>query len=343
MDFAPNLNSSDGFSMARAANVCDIDFSQDTVFLPVLYGIFFTVGLPLNLLAMYGLYRLIKSENVLPVYLINLLLSDLLQLLTLPLWMDYYSSGHRWRYGPQACQVMALVFYVSIYASIFFMCAIALERHLAVARPFRFQAARSLRNARWVALSLWVAVAVPPSVALKVLFPVSEDSALCIEKYPSEQAFVTYRLVTLVLSFFLPLAFIAALHRATLRALAGVGSLARGEKRRIRGLLTLLVVTFVLVLGPYHLVGSVKYVGLLFRPGDCEWEDAVYLPYQGGRALLCLNSILDPVFYIFLRGDFREAARRYVPCLKRAQWFASQERSSDLGERPTNSTQDPEM
>ncbi|XP_061083673.1 G-protein coupled receptor 4-like [Conger conger] len=343
MNLTPNPSSSNGFSMGGVGNMCNIDFSQDVIFIPVLYGIFFTLGVPLNLLALFGLHRLIKSNNVLPVYLINLLISDLLQLLMLPLWIDYYRRGHSWLYGPTACRGMDFIFYVTIYASIMFMCAIAVERHFAIARPMKFQAMRSLKYTRWVALGIWMVVALPPSIALKSLFTTSQNSTLCIEKYPSEEGYITYRLVTLVLPFFLPLSFIVILHRKTLQALKGVVSLAQREKRQIRGLLALLVVVFVVVLGPYHLVGCVKYVGLLFHSTPCQWEKAVFLPYQVGRVLLSINSVLDPVFYIFLRGDFREAVCRYLPCLRRVRWFTSQERSSEQRERPTNSTQDSEL
>ncbi|XP_056327259.1 G-protein coupled receptor 4 [Danio aesculapii] len=319
---------------ATVGNACGIDFSQDGIFLPVLYGIFFIIGTPLNLLALFGLYKLIQSENVLPVYVINLLISDLIQLLTLPLWMDYYAKGHNWRFGPRSCQFMGLFFYISIYAGIFFMCIIALERHLAIARPLSFKHLRNLRFARWIAISIWVLIAVPPAIAFDKLFPKQENYTLCIEKYPSEGSFITYRLITLLVSFIIPLSFIVGLHRKTVRSLMAINSLLSEEKRSIRGLLTLLVAVFVTVLGPYHFIGCVKYVGLLIHSSKCVWEKAVFVPYQLGRGFLSLNSLLDPVFYIFLRRDFRAAAGNYLPCLRRVRT------RSYRTEKPTSSTQD---
>nr|XP_006638933.2 PREDICTED: G-protein coupled receptor 4-like isoform X1 [Lepisosteus oculatus] len=329
-------------------NSCGINFTIDSVFLPVLYGIFFTVGIPLNLLALYGLYRLVKSENVLPVYVINLLLSDLLQLITLPLWIDYYSRKHIWRFGPSTCQAVGLIFYISLYAGIFFLCVIALERHLAIAWPLKFQALRRLQYARWVALGLWMVVAVPPSVAFGVLFPKNkEDITFCIEKYPSDQNFTIYRLITLVLSFVIPFSFIGILHRKTLKSLAEVSSLASEEKWRIQGLLNLVIIIFVLVLGPYHFIGSVKYVVLLFHPNICEWEKSIFVFYQLGRVLLSLNSLLDPILYIFLRKDFQEVICMAVPCLSRKQNGLEPSRTSPSFSKPidrlTNSTIDSEM
>lgn len=319
---------------ATVGNACGIDFSQDGIFLPVLYGIFFVIGTPLNLLALFGLYKLIQSENVLPVYVINLLISDLIQLLTLPLWMDYYANGHNWRFGPRSCQFMGLFFYISIYAGIFFMCIIALERHLAIARPLSFKHLRNLRFARWIAISIWVLIAVPPAIAFDKLFPKQENYTLCIEKYPSEGSFITYRLITLLVSFIIPLSFIVGLHRKTVRSLMAINSLLSEEKRSIRGLLTLLVAVFVTVLGPYHFIGYVKYVGLLIHSSKCVWEKAVFVPYQLGRGFLSLNSLLDPVFYIFLRRDFRAAAGNYLPCVRKVR------SRSYRTEKPTSSTQD---
>lgn len=315
-------------------NTCEIDLSQDGIFLPLMYGIFFIIGAPLNLMALFGLYRLIKSENVLPVYVINLLIADLIQLLTLPLWMDYYANGHYWRFGPQTCQFMALLFYISIYAGIFFMCIIALERHLAISRPFKFKHLRNLRFARWIALTVWILIAVPPAVAFDKLFPKRGNYTLCIEKYPSEGSFIVYRLITLLLSFIIPLSFIVGLHRQTVRSLMAINSLLSEEKRSIRGLLTLLVAVFVVVLGPYHFIGCVKYIGLLMHSSACAWEKAVFVPYQVGRGFLSLNSLLDPVFYIFLRRDFGAVAGNYLPCLRRFRTRSYQT------EGPSNSTVD---
>lgn len=302
---------------STVGNACGIDFSQDGIFLPVLYGIFFIIGTPLNLLALFGLYKLIQLENVLPVYVINLLIADLIQLLTMPLWIDYYANGHYWRFGPQSCQFMGMFFYISIYAGIFFMCIIALERHLAIARPLSFKHLRNLRFARWIALAIWILIAVPPAITFDKLFPKQENYTLCIEKYPSEGSFITYRLITLLMSFIIPLSFIVGLHRETVRSLMAINSLSSEEKRSIRGLLTLLVAVFVTVLGPYHFIGCVKYVGLLIHSSACVWEKAVFVPYQLARGFLSLNSLLDPVFYIFLRRDFRDVAGNYLPCLKR--------------------------
>lgn len=313
MDLPPNQSTSETVTV----HACDIDFNQDAVLFSVLYSIFFVFGTPLNILALYGLYNLIRSENILPVFVINLLLSNLLQLSTLPLWIDYYRTGHYWRFESIGCYGMTLIFYISIYVAIFFKCLIALERHLAIAWPHKFQAVQKLRSVVCLSVGVWLAVPVAPLVSISNMIQ-GHDEHLCNEHYPASKGTITYRLITLGLSFVLPLSFISILHMQTLKCLARLPSSRAEEKRRICALLSFLVVIFVVVLGPYHLTGSIKYIGLAFSPGDCEWENSLFLPYQVGRALLSLNTLLDPIMYIFLRTDFRELVQTHLSCLRRS-------------------------
>lgn len=300
-----------------SSDSCDnIDFSSDQTFLSVLYGIVFCIGLPANCLALYRLYHLVKTDNALPVYVINLLLSDLLQIITLPLWIDYYSHGHMWRFGGTSCQVVGSIFYISLYVSIFFMCCIALERYLAIVHPLVFQSIRGLRFACLLSVGLWVLVTVPPCVAFAVLFKENGDH-FCIEKYPSNQNFITYRLITLVLSFFLPLTFLVFMHARTQKTLSDVLLLPEEEKKRIKGLLTLVLLIFMVVFGPYHLIGCIKYIGLIGHPNMCKFEAKIFIYYQLGRGMLSLNSLLDPFMYIFLRKDVWKHMLHSFPCLQR--------------------------
>lgn len=72
------------------------------------------------------------------------------------------------------------------------MCIIALERYLAVARPFSFKHLRNLKFASWLALAVWTLITLPQIAAFDKLFPTRANYTLCIEKYPSEGSFITY-------------------------------------------------------------------------------------------------------------------------------------------------------
>ncbi|KAK1152008.1 G-protein coupled receptor 4-like [Acipenser oxyrinchus oxyrinchus] len=246
-----------------SSDSCDnIDFSSDQTFLSVLYGLVFCIGLPTNCLALYGLYRLVKTDNVLPVYVINLLLSDLLQISTLPLWIDYYSHGHVWRYDRTACVFVCFISKISLYSSIFFLCCISLERYLAIAHP------------------LWY----------RNLHPHKLAAVTCV-------VFV---------------------HRRTRMSLADSLSVSAEEKKRISRLLALVVIIFILVFGPHHLIVFVKCIGLIVLVENCGFEARIFLCYQISWGLLSLNSLLDPVLYIFICRDVRKEMLESFPCFRNA-------------------------
>uniref|UniRef100_A0A8C4X329 Zgc:171579 n=1 Tax=Erpetoichthys calabaricus TaxID=27687 RepID=A0A8C4X329_ERPCA len=257
----------------------NIDFNSDVVFLPVLYGFVFCIGLPINLLALYGLYCMIKSENILPVFVINLLLSDLLQILTLPLWIDYYRKGHKWNFGGVSCPVSGVMYWINQTTNTFFIVTISLERYVAVVHPLRFQSHQKLRNSCLICISAWLSISLLTSIAYFLGFDQSAKEGLCLESYPSEKAYTIFRLITLTFTFPLPL---------------------------IKRLFCVVLFIFVIGLGPYHATCYVKFVGVLFSDNICNFEAKMFLYFQISLGLLSFNNLMDPILYIFVCKDVRK-------------------------------------
>ncbi|PNI74053.1 CX3CR1 isoform 6, partial [Pan troglodytes] len=60
-----------------------------TVFLSIFYSVVFAIGLVGNLLVVFALTNSKKPKSVTDIYLLNLALSDLLFVATLPFWTHY--------------------------------------------------------------------------------------------------------------------------------------------------------------------------------------------------------------------------------------------------------------
>lgn len=184
---------------------CHIPLETDRDGLTYIYSLAFSLGLPANLLSLWGLYQLGRSGGggCQLVYILNLLLSDLLQLLTLPLWIIYLQRAHRWAYGSAACQLVGYVFYVNIYASVVFLCLIALDRCLAIVYPL---GSRRFRKVRVAALSGVVVWTLTFLFCLSGLYPsvFVPERGLCLEQYPVSPRYATFKIVTVGLGFLLP-------------------------------------------------------------------------------------------------------------------------------------------
>ncbi|TRY72923.1 hypothetical protein DNTS_011397, partial [Danionella cerebrum] len=264
---------------------CHIPLENDRAGLTYIYSIAFSIGLPANLLSLWGLYQLAHSGigGCQLVYILNLLLSDLLQLITLPLWILYLQGDHRWPYGSVTCQLVGYVFYVNIYASVIFLCLIALDRCLAIVYPLSSRGVRKL----------------------------------CLEQYPVSTRYAYFKIATVALGFLMPCFILGYTSARIWRTLQNSLSVVDQERRRIVATLVVITVIFIVIFGPYHLVVGYRFIVLLFTDSEkdqCEVEVSIYLYYRICYGLTSLNTLLDPLFYIFLCNDARQELRRSLLC-----------------------------
>uniref|UniRef100_A0A673CH05 Si:dkey-165a24.9 n=1 Tax=Sphaeramia orbicularis TaxID=375764 RepID=A0A673CH05_9TELE len=293
---------------------CNLPLNTDTLGLTCIYGVIFSLGLPSNLLSLWGLYHLGRSGTggCQLVYILNLLLSDLLQLLTLPLWILYLQGGHRWPYGQLTCELVGYVFYVNVYASVMFLCLIALDRCLAIVYPLSSRRVRTVRvaavmgSAVWTLTFLFCLCGLLPSVF-------DSDRLLCLEQYPVSPRYAHFKITTVALGFLLPLNILYLSLHSELRS----PSLSDHERHKIVGILVVITINFIAVFGPYHLVGGYRFVSLLLTDKPCGLERSIFLVYRLCYGLTSLNTLLDPLFYIFLCPDARLELQRSLPCLGR--------------------------
>uniref|UniRef100_A0A8C6KAK3 Si:dkey-165a24.9 n=1 Tax=Nothobranchius furzeri TaxID=105023 RepID=A0A8C6KAK3_NOTFU len=287
-------------------DTCNLPLNTDAVGLTCIYGVIFSLGLPSNLLSLWGLYHLGRSGGggCQLVFILNLLLSDLLQLLTLPLWILYLQGSHRWPYGRLTCELVGYVFYVNVYASVMFLCLIALDRCLAIVYPLSSRRVRRVRVAAVLGVAVWILTFL---FCLSGLLPsvFDSDRLLCLEKYP----------VILIISYISPLMMWfhigVTLHRSP--------TLSNHERNKIVGILMVITFNFIVVFGPYHLVGGYRFVSLLGTEEPCGFEQSIFLVYRLCYGLTSLNTLLDPLFYIFLCPDARLELQRSLSCLRPGQ------------------------
>ncbi|XP_020789416.1 probable G-protein coupled receptor 132 [Boleophthalmus pectinirostris] len=317
-----NSTEPDLFNATHSANMsngtCNLPLDTDCFGLTCIYGLIFSIGLPSNLLSLWGLYHLGRSGGggCQLVYILNLLLSDLLQLLTLPLWILYLRGGHRWPYGQLTCELVGYVFYVNVYASVMFLCLIALDRCLAIVYPLSSRRVRTVRVAAAMGIAVWSLTFL---FCLCGLLPsvFDEERLLCLEQYPVTSRFAHFMITTVVLGFMLPcgiLGYTSAHIGVTLRRSP---SLSAHERRKIVGILVVITINFIVVFGPYHLVGGYRFVSLLFADEPCGLERSIFLVYRLCYGLTSLNTLLDPLFYIFLCADARLELQRSLSSLRK--------------------------
>ncbi|KAF5908820.1 P2Y purinoceptor 11-like isoform X3, partial [Clarias magur] len=142
------------FSNSGSAKI----FSKDL--LPPIYGVEMCVALVGNLLAL-GLIVTKERKNwhTGVVFTCNLVISDILYALTLPLLVDYYARERNWIFGEAACKLERFLFTCNLYASIYFIMCISVNRYLGIVHPFFARNYVQTKHAKIISLLVWIVVA----------------------------------------------------------------------------------------------------------------------------------------------------------------------------------------
>ncbi|XP_047217817.1 C-X-C chemokine receptor type 3-like [Girardinichthys multiradiatus] len=93
-------------------DVCDlIDGTKfEAVFIPTLYSVVFVVGILGNGLLLGVLFQSRKRWSVIDTFILHLAVSDVLLLVTLPLWATQYASSRGWEFGTGLCKITGAIF-----------------------------------------------------------------------------------------------------------------------------------------------------------------------------------------------------------------------------------------
>ncbi|KAF3707883.1 G-protein coupled receptor 4 [Channa argus] len=206
-------------------NSCDYNSTDDyeigssVDFFYVLTWIIISVGFPLTLMAIYAVFSLVRKDHVAPIYVINLLISDLMQFCCMIADMVQYL---------QAYKIFFYIHLTGLMASVCFMVCIALERYLVIAWPLWYRHRRTIKISVVVCFVVW---AIPVTYTFLGLFW-------------NDELFLFG--IFLLLPFPLLIFFLGA----TIKALSAAISVPSEEKLRIVGLLVLVLLIYTLLFLP---------------------------------------------------------------------------------------------
>ncbi|KAJ8280204.1 hypothetical protein GJAV_G00051800 [Gymnothorax javanicus] len=278
---------------------------NDSFISDVLMGIYilaFVLGLILNLLTLGPIVRQVCRQNVLGVYLLNLSISDLLYIFTMPLWIHYYRMDHQWRLGKPACHAAGFFYYTNMYISIFLLCCISVDRCWAVTYPLK---AKAFRRSRWAwAICLLVTIIVVAMHSMVLAFDevdVQLDQEMrCYEKYPLTRNVAIFNLIRVGLGFVGPLLVLGCCYTQIFSKVRRSCGAKEPVKRKVKMLSIGIMVIFSVCFGPYHILLLTRSLASLSMDdkSNCDFEQKLHFYLSCALALSSINSVVDPVLYV---------------------------------------------
>uniref|UniRef100_A0A3Q4GI62 Lysophosphatidic acid receptor 5b n=1 Tax=Neolamprologus brichardi TaxID=32507 RepID=A0A3Q4GI62_NEOBR len=170
----------------NTSNITNVT-TEDRVYAGI-FSLIMVIGLPLNAISLWILLRRhsLKSPNA--VFMVNLALSDLLLVFTLPMRIHFHATGE-WTLPNGMCLIITMFFRTNIRSSSSFITFISVDRMLAVVYPLRSRNLRTSCNAWKASVLVWVIL-----LLMNILESVdflkqlnNHTHPTCFESYESEK------------------------------------------------------------------------------------------------------------------------------------------------------------
>ncbi|XDV19299.1 hypothetical protein PO909_024796 [Leuciscus waleckii] len=259
----------------------------------------FVFGFPGNLFVVWSVLCRVRVRSVTCLLILNLAVADALVLLTAPLFIRYLAGGRGWEFGGTVCKTIHYLCCVNMYASIYLICLMSMDRWLAVTKPFLSQRLRTKKRLLSVMLGIWataflLALPMPfyrtvmsyrPGVPVFVCTPYHWDS--------STHEIFQYLCETL-LGFLLPFTFILFCY---ISVICRLRSTMFQRKGRGNFLILLIIAAFIVFWLPYHLINILQVIGMMQDYPSLLKVAKVARPNV--TAFAFMSSSVNPVLYVF--------------------------------------------
>ncbi|XP_017164301.1 G-protein coupled receptor 4-like [Poecilia reticulata] len=225
------------------------------------------IGLPLVLIVMIAVFFQVKKDQGAPVYVINLLISDFIQLCSRSL-INIHPSEF----------VALFITYYGLFVSVGFMMCVSFERYLVVAKPLWYRFRRNIKIYVVVCIVVWI---LPLLFQLFAFLTLADEMAIIF-------------IVVLLLPFPLFIFFLVG----TIKALSGALSVPADEKRRIAAIQVVVLINYTLLYLPFIIL-----LLSLFHVIDDQFRFNVSAV---SVVCMCLSPLADTTLYLFIRKSIMD-------------------------------------
>lgn len=291
-------------------NCTNVDTLVQLYYLPVSYSIIFMVGLVGNVTSI-GIYvtklRPWKSSSII---MVNLALTDLLYVLSLPCLIYYYSMGESWTLGDLPCRFVRVGFLLNLYGSILFLTCVAVFRYVVVIKPLL---AAEVQKSSWgiaACSAVWI-IALVEICPLFTLISLKEhnNKTYCLDFASSTRIndVRVYGSVLTTLGFVVPLVVVFICYIRIVKQLGRGPCTTNRFRLRTRRLTVLILVVFVTCFLPYHIMRVLRTETRSVHLSMCVIERAVHTGYIISRPLAGFNTFFNLALYTLSGDKFRKA------------------------------------
>ncbi|XP_004642221.1 C-C chemokine receptor type 8 [Octodon degus] len=309
MDYTPEPNATtvtDYYYPDVFPSPCEVGLGtwSSKLLLVTIYCLLFVFGLLGNSLVILVLVACKKLRSITDIYLLNLALSDLLFVFSLP-FQAYYQLD-QWVFGNVMCKVVSGLYYIGFFSSMFFITLMSLDRYLAIVHAVYAMKVRTARVGTGLSLAVWLATVLVTSPLLVFYQEATEDGFLKCYSFYNEEA-LKWKIFTHfeinIVGLLVPFTIFMFCYVSILRHLRNCQN---QQKNRAIMLVLIVVVASLVFWVPFNMVlflTSLHNLHILNGCGISQWlSSATHVTETISFTHCCMN----PVIYAFVGEKFKK-------------------------------------
>ncbi|XP_044196257.1 C-C chemokine receptor type 1-like [Thunnus albacares] len=280
--------------------------------LSTIYYFMFLFSLFGNGLVLVIIHRFEKLTTVTNILLLNLVVSSLIFMSSLP-FLGVYKQLSNWIFGKVMCKIVGSVYYLGFYSSVLFLTLLTFDRHLAVVYSV---GGSQVRNQRYALLScavVWLVsgLACIPQMILHTTFIHHMTNKTLCQEHPGYLTFVDadkLRDSRFYLQLFLFLLFplIVIVYCYIRIAITVISSKIVTKFKTVR-LIFIIVLLFFICWTPFNVVQLIPDEDL-----SCEELQKRGYALQVTRDIAYIYFCISPIFYTFVGRKFQSYFRQLL-------------------------------
>lgn len=292
------------------------------VLIPTMYILIFIIGIVGNMIIVVGMTCCLHKKSVANIYIVNLAIADLLFVATLPLWAVDLSGKYKWIFGSIMCKLCSVMSSVNMYASIFLLTCLSIDRYFGIVRPMESLKKRTLTKAKIVTLLIWVSafvISTPSMYFRQTYYSSHSHHIVCAMRYPPNNLFwpIFVDSMKYVVGFLIPFIIQGISYYMIYKIIleSAKNRVKKTKSDKILKVVVSMVLAFLVCWLPLHIVNIFKLLarfGIITNCGTIHNLN-VLIPFT-----VCIafsNSCVNPILYYFASNRFRS---QLIKALKRS-------------------------
>ncbi|KAM6971538.1 C-C chemokine receptor type 3-like [Tautogolabrus adspersus] len=294
------------------------DRTDDNIFggyLSVLYYFIFFFSVSGNMLVLVIIYRFERLTTVTNILLLNLVLSSLIFVTSLP-FVAVYQQLANWIFGEVMCKFVGSIYYLGFYSSVLFLTLLTFDRHIAVVYSL---GAPRVRNQRYAVVSCAVVWLVSTLVCIKEMLLYSthvnnfDNKTYCsgegrnLDKDTVGHLIESGFYIQLILFLIFPLVIVTYCY---VRIAITVLSSKIVTKFKTVRLIFFIVLLFFVCWTPYNITLLVQEKSQSAK--TCEGSKKIGYALHVTRNMTYIYFCISPIFYTFVGKKFQNYFRQML-------------------------------